>query len=250
MFFTAQGHSQPNALRCFRPMLEMLEDRLTPSGNPLGGALAPAPLSPTAAGFAAQQALTFTFTPDRLVYPPGVSSIAINLKLTDASTGAPITNGTVTFTVTDLDGNPEANPVTAAVSSNGQVSINYPVPTNLAPYGHHVLAVYHNPGSPYDGASAIESLSLIPLPAPAETGPPPTQPPTPPGTPPPPAPFQAALTLYFDGILMELDRMAGLTSADVQSSINANMPYAGPWGGLFELAGELAVMHATQKPSA
>jgi hypothetical protein len=231
-------------------MLEMLEDRLTPSGNPLGGPLAPAPLPATDVNSAAQ-ALTFTFTPDRLVYPPGVSSININLKLTDASTGASITNGTVTFTVTDLDGHPEANPLTAAVSSDGQVSVTYPLPTNLAPYGHLVMAVYHNPGSPFDGATGSEYLSLIPLPAPAQQpSPPPTQPPTPPGTPPPPSPLQAALTLYFDGILLELDQMAGLPSADVQASINANMPYAGPWGGLFELAGELAVMHATQKPGA
>ncbi len=250
MFFPSQRHSQSNALRSVRPMLEMLEDRLTPSGNALGGALAPAPLASAGVGSPAQ-ALTFTFTPDRLVYPPGVSSLNINLKLTDSSTGAPITNGTVTFTVTDLNGNPEANPLTAAVSGDGQVSVTYPVPTNLPPYGHLVMAVYHNPGSPFDGASGSEYLSLIPLPAPAEPpSPPPTQPPNPAGTPAPPSPFQAALTLYFDGILMELDRMAGLPGADVQASINANMPFAGPWGGLFELAGELAVMHATQKPGA
>ncbi|MHB1426311.1 MAG: choice-of-anchor Q domain-containing protein [Gemmataceae bacterium] len=81
-------------------------------------------------------------------------------------------------------------------------------------------------------------------------------PPSPPGggggssaggtAPTPPSMFQAWITLYIDGIYFQIDSLLNQSTAGVQASIDANMPYAGPFGSLFELAGRLAVLQAVQ----
>jgi hypothetical protein len=59
-----------------------------------------------------------------------------------------------------------------------------------------------------------------------------------------PSLFDAALTLYLDGIQRALSQLTGQPIGAVQASIDANLPYAGPWGTLFEMAGEAAVFQA------
>lgn len=77
-----------------------------------------------------------------------------------------------------------------------------------------------------------------------------TQPSTPSGggggTTTPPSLFQALIALYIDGIYFEIDSLLNQATTAVQADIDHYLPYAGPFGALFELAGRIAVLQALQ----
>jgi len=251
------GHQQ------FRPMLEVLEDRITPSNvaavpPPTNAAPdnSPAVVAPvTQSNTQSQNQLTFTFSPARLIYTAGTTSVNIAVTITDPTTGAPVSGGTVTFTVTDANGNTVGTPVTVNVPSAGQepspttdpISTSYTLPSNLPANKYTVTAVYHQSDSPFDGSQGSEILTLVLPPAPAQQiGQPHTQSlaRTQAADPPALSLQQAALTLYLDGITRAWDTFFHRPVDAVQASIDAALPYAGPWGAFFELAGEAAFYQA------
>jgi hypothetical protein len=249
MFFSAARNPCPGRNPTFRPMLEVLEDRVTPSGaavtnldavGPLSAAQAVTPLAPAAQG------LTFTFSPpDRLIISNNQTSAKLAVTLTNTADGTPVSDGAVTFTITNSSGTVLGQSVTANLSSDGKATAAYGLPANLPIGPYTITAVYHKDGSANDGASGSELLSIV-LPAiPAVHG---SQ-----GsgqasaqsvTQAAPSVLDAALTLYLDGIQRALNQLTGQFSGAVQASIDANLPFAGPWGSLFEMAGETAVFQA------
>jgi hypothetical protein len=249
MFSTSRSHlrycggRKPELGRRYvRPLLEALEDRVTPSGAPmmpdapsLGAALTPSPQA------AAQ--LNFTFTPSRILLELGNTSVHIAATITDP-TGAPVNGGTVTFTMIDEHGNPVGNPVAATVSTTGQVAADFALPANLRIGPYFIKGVYSNSDSPYDGASGTGLLDIILGPIPVQPKPS-SQPQALPQTSSPMSSplslYQTALTLYLDGVELALDTLEHQPTGGTQASIDAAMPGAGPWGQAFELAGELAV---------
>lgn len=62
----------------------------------------------------------------------------------------------------------------------------------------------------------------------------------------PPSLFQALMSLYIDGIYFQIDSLLNQATTAVQADIDHYLPYAGPFGALFELAGRIAVLHTLQ----
>lgn len=197
---------------------------------------------------------TLTFTPGRLIYTTGSSSVAISVSVINSTTGSPVSGGTVSFTVTDLHGVPVNPAVASIVSAIGQASASYPLPGDLSAGNYIVRASYNGSDGSVTG-SGSEPLSLVPPPAPAlhmslgmsaavlGIDPPAQEPP-----PQPSSLFQAALTLYLDGAEMILDQLTGHSTTAVQASIELNSPYAPVYAPLLVLAGELAASHAVIPP--
>jgi hypothetical protein len=234
-------------------MLETLEDRLTPSGAALTdlAAVSPAAGTQTVASLAPEsQGITFAFSPpNRLILSNNQTTANLAVTLTNTADGSPLSDGTVTFTITNRSGTVIGQSITANLSSDGKATAAYGLPANLPIGPYTITAVYHNAGSPHDGASGSELLSIV-LPAipvvqvSPGSGQASAQTATAAATPATPSLFDAALTLYLDGVQRALNQLIGQPSDALQASIDANLPYAGPWGSFFEMAGETAVFQA------
>jgi len=241
-------------------MLEALEDRVTPSSAVMPPAFVSG-ASNSALVAAPSNSVNFNFTPSRIIAVQGASSVNFTVNLTNSS-GAAVTGGSVSFNLKDERGGTIGSVQAGDVSLNGQITMTYNLPANLPPGAYSIIATYNNPGAPNDGASGTAILDIVLGPIPAQTSPstkpaaaaPDLQPPStvflPPATTFPVSPsagttpalslFQAAFTLYVDGVEKVIDTVRHQPTDGVQASINAAMPFAGPWGQLFELAGEMA----------
>jgi len=268
MFLSSRNGLRPNGRlnassrpQVYRPMLEVLEDRITPSSlatippptNNMSVNTTQAVVAQSTAQAASQ--ITFAFTPNRRIYTAGSPSVTIAITLTDSTTGKPITTGEVELRVADSHGNTVGSPIVAPVSTTGQISAAYALPPNTPAGAYTVTAIYHNLNDPADGAQGSAILTLVLPPAPAQHIPGSPVPVSPPAqvqvqaqgqSPPVLSLQQAALTLYISGIERAFDTILHRPLDGVQASINAALPYAGPWGSLFELAGEMAVFNALQ----
>jgi hypothetical protein len=60
--------------------------------------------------------------------------------------------------------------------------------------------------------------------------------------PPPPSLFQALFAVYIDGIELALDTLTHRDTSALEASLEANLPYTGPFGRMAEYLGIEAVL--------
>jgi len=208
---------------------------------------APAVVVPPSPGPTANQ---IAISPDRIIQRNNNTTVPIAITLTNATSGAALSGGTVTLTVISQQGSIVGSPVTANVGENGQVNTTYNLPANLRIGPYTLQAVYHNSGSALDGATgtALLYIAIGPINTPPASSSASSQ---------SQFQFQAQLqsalsvlqtdfALFVDGVELAVDRLFHEPTDGVQGNIDAIMASGGSFGPFFEMAGEMMVNQAVQ----
>jgi hypothetical protein len=250
-------------------MLEILEDRVTPSTSldvvNLGAAVLHNPVGPVGGAFAplvnsAANAASNLNPSDSVPVTLSVGNVTTNysnqaqtVTFTVAATanGAPLPAGSAFVHLTDASGNQIGSPVLVSIN-NGSGSATFTVPAGLASGTYTITPSLLDPIPPYSGGPVISgTLTINPASSGgsssggSSSGDSPSSGSS--STAVPATPWQAWVSLYFDGVREALDQLLSQPLAPVQADINFLLPYAGPLGPYFEVMGELAVYQALQQ---
>ena len=162
-----------------------------------------------------------------------------------------VNQGVVTVT---LFNNGKAVATGSNTVSNGSTVVTITVPAGLAAGSYTLVESYHDAAGVFADASAFGQLTVS----------------TPPASPPPPSPiplpvvvannapvtvtnppsqFTALISLFVDGAILALDIKQGLDTTGIIQEMQTLLPFAGPLGPLFELAGFSAIMKGSSGSS-
>jgi hypothetical protein len=218
-----------------------MEDRITPSDG-----LPPGLPTPTGGPPALVSGGTpHPFTSNPVTVTAGSVTInfspqpqTITLTATATANGVPVPQGAVFLTVTDSSGHLIGDSPVRATVTNGSASATFAVPAGLPAGSYTITGVFSDPSSNYFNGTDVPGTLTVKSLTGGSGGPGSS------GSTTPPTMFQSWMALYFDGIQLALDQLLQRPAASVQADVNFQMQFAGPFGSLFELAGEMAVFQA------
>jgi hypothetical protein len=118
------------------------------------------------------------------------------------------------------------------------------IPAGQAAGSYGIQATYTDTTGAFAGSSGSGTLTINATSGSSSSSGSATSSPSSSSTSSPPSQFQALLDLFFDGFQLVLAVLFGQNTSGIQASINANLPFAGPFGPFFLLSGELAAFNA------
>src|SRR6185437_1920352 len=115
---------------------------------------------------AANAALNFVFSPPALTVSSSTTSVNLEVTVSDSSgpINGPLTGGTITFSLLNASNVPVAGSVTAPVSSIGQATTTFNLPSNLPAGNYTVKAVYNSTNGQFNNSSGTETLTKLAAP--------------------------------------------------------------------------------------
>jgi hypothetical protein len=163
-----------------------------------------------------------------------------------SSPSGTVNQGSVTVTLLN-NGVPVAS--ASNTVSGGSTVVTITVPAGLASGTYTMQEVYHDAAGVFADSSAFGQLTIQTPPAPPPAPAPSPLPVSvtnnvPTTTTNPPSQFQALVSLFFDGALLALQVKQGLDTSALIAEMNTLIPFAGPLGPMFELAGFAAIMNS------